>query len=140
MVHLRCSFTQRGAVLAPLDASALWYRDSVDSAATAGAPKPAGKAMKACRSAPKKALNPYLVFLRNHEPQVRADNPEKTNTQITHILAKMWKNVSDEERVRMPPPPAHSCSSNGMHGMPRWCRMLLVKSSPRMNRGCVMRV
>lgn len=67
---------------------------------TAGSAAPPPKAARQGRTAPKKALNPYLVFLRKHEARVRAENPEKTNTQITHTLAKMWKAVSDEERVR----------------------------------------
>lgn len=60
---------------------------------------PPGRPPKQSKAFPKRALNPYLVFLRKHEPRVRADQPELNNTQVTRHLATMWRNVSAEERV-----------------------------------------
>jgi hypothetical protein len=60
----------------------------------------AARGCKANKAFPKRALNPYLVFLRKHEPRVRAEHPEMNNTQITRMLAQMWRNVSSQEKVR----------------------------------------
>lgn len=61
---------------------------------------PPGRPPKQSKAFPKRALNPYLVFLRKHEPIVRAEQPELNNTQVTRHLATMWRNVSAEEKVR----------------------------------------
>lgn len=60
---------------------------------------PPGRLPKQSKAFPKRALNPYLVFLRKHEPRVRAEQPDLNNTQVTRHLATMWRNVSAEEKV-----------------------------------------
>lgn len=49
-------------------------------------------------SAPKRPMSAFLYFSQGRRSQIKADNPDMRNTQVSRILGEMWRNLSDEER------------------------------------------
>ena len=59
---------------------------------------PAKKKSKKDASAPKRPMSSFLSFSNSNRGKVKEANPGITNAQASKILAKMWKEASDEEK------------------------------------------
>eukprot|EP00546_Thalassionema_frauenfeldii_P001150 CAMPEP_0178936798 /NCGR_PEP_ID=MMETSP0786-20121207/25386_1 /TAXON_ID=186022 /ORGANISM="Thalassionema frauenfeldii, Strain CCMP 1798" /LENGTH=389 /DNA_ID=CAMNT_0020615267 /DNA_START=175 /DNA_END=1344 /DNA_ORIENTATION=- len=49
-------------------------------------------------NAPKRPMSAFLGYSHSRRAEVKAKNPEKNNAEISRVLAKMWKNESEEEK------------------------------------------
>ena len=59
---------------------------------------PAKKKSKKDATAPKRPMSSFLSFSNSNRGKVKEDNPGITNAQASKILAKMWKEASEEEK------------------------------------------
>ena len=59
--------------------------------------EPKGKAAAKDKLAKKKTTG-YVLFCQEFRPEVREDNPELPQVEITKLLAEMWKNLPEEEK------------------------------------------
>jgi hypothetical protein len=50
------------------------------------------------KNAPKKPKTGYMFFCSEQRAQVKEDNPDMTNPDITRELARQWKALADEEK------------------------------------------
>ena len=48
------------------------------------------------KASPKKSG--YALFCGEFRPEIKEDNPDKSGTDITKLLAQMWKDLPDEEK------------------------------------------
>ena len=48
--------------------------------------------------APKRPMSSFLAFSNGKRSQLKKENPSLTNTDISKLLAKMWKEAPDEEK------------------------------------------
>lgn len=46
-----------------------------------------------------KWLNSFTLFCDSHRKQVRVSHPEKTPSEITSMLATMWKLIPENEKL-----------------------------------------
>ena len=60
-------------------------------------PKPKAKATKEDKPAKKKTTG-YVLFCQEFRPEVKEDNPELPQVEITKLLAEMWKALPEEEK------------------------------------------
>jgi hypothetical protein len=51
------------------------------------------------RTGPKRPLTSYMFFCQDVRSQVREDNPDMKATDVTREMGKMWKALSDDEKV-----------------------------------------
>lgn len=51
-------------------------------------------------SAPKRPCAPYIFFTREVQKSVAEANPGVKNAEIVSIMAKMWKETAEEDRVK----------------------------------------
>jgi len=49
-------------------------------------------------NAPKRPMSAYLSYANKLRAKVKAENPKGTNGEISKILSRMWKGMSDDER------------------------------------------
>lgn len=59
---------------------------------------PAKKKSKKDPTAPKRPMSSFLSFSNSKRGQVKEENPGITNAQASKILAKMWREATDEEK------------------------------------------
>jgi hypothetical protein len=59
---------------------------------------PAKKRSQKDPNAPKRPMSAFLSFSNTKRTQVKAENPDLGNAEISRILAQMWKDGSEEER------------------------------------------
>ena len=59
---------------------------------------PAKKRSQKDPNAPKRPMSAFLSFSNSKRPQVKAENQDLGNAEISRILAQMWKDASEEER------------------------------------------
>lgn len=57
------------------------------------------KRQKKPAGAPKRAMSAFLSFSQQMRPQVRAKYPELKNTDISGVLAQLWKQGTEEEKA-----------------------------------------
>lgn len=57
------------------------------------------KRQKKPAGAPKRAMSAFLSFSQQMRPQVRAKNPNMKNTDISGVLAQMWREGTEEEKA-----------------------------------------
>ena len=50
--------------------------------------------------APKRPVSAFLCFSKERRAQVKRDGPHMTTTQISAVLARMWKEASEQERQK----------------------------------------
>ena len=48
--------------------------------------------------APKRPMSSFLAFSNGKRSDLKRENPDMSNTDISKLLAKMWKEASDEEK------------------------------------------
>jgi hypothetical protein len=51
------------------------------------------------REGPKRPLTAYMFFCQENRPQIKSENPNINNREITSELGKKWKSLSDKERA-----------------------------------------
>jgi hypothetical protein len=74
-------------------------RYEVEKATYAGPWKvPAKQRSQKDPNAPKRPMSAFLSFANTKRTQVKAENPDVANADISRIFAQMWKDESDEER------------------------------------------
>ncbi|GIY50504.1 HMG box domain-containing protein [Caerostris extrusa] len=44
--------------------------------------------------------NAFMLFAKEHRRQVGIDHPEETNRQISTLLGNMWRDLSDEDKMK----------------------------------------
>jgi len=59
---------------------------------------PANKRSQKDPSAPKRPMSSFLSFSNSKRASTKQQYPEKTNAEISRILAEMWKDAPEEER------------------------------------------
>jgi hypothetical protein len=75
--------------------------DSVKAEMPRGFPNAWGGKQKTARSPdhPKQPSNPYIFFTKAVRKSVVEANPGVKNTEIVSIMAKMWKETAEEDRI-----------------------------------------
>lgn len=48
--------------------------------------------------APRRPMSAFLFYSIGKRQQIKEDNPEMKNTEISRMLGEMWRSLSDEER------------------------------------------
>lgn len=56
------------------------------------------KRVKKDPSAPKRPMSAFLYFSQGKRSQIKNENPEIKNTEVSRILGELWRNLSAEER------------------------------------------
>jgi hypothetical protein len=51
-----------------------------------------------CKSFFQRPMSAFLAFSRSRRPQVKEDNPNMTNTDVSRLLGEMWRNATPEEK------------------------------------------
>ena len=49
-------------------------------------------------SAPKRPMSAFLYFSQGKRSQIKKQNPEMKNTEISRLLGEMWRNAKPEEK------------------------------------------
>ncbi|CAB9513755.1 Nuclear autoantigen Sp-100 (Fragment) [Seminavis robusta] len=49
--------------------------------------------------APKRPMSAFLMFSQKRRSQVKLDNPDMSNTDVSRLLGEMWRNASAKERA-----------------------------------------
>lgn len=50
-------------------------------------------------SAPRRPMSAFLYFSQGRRSQIKQENPDMKNTQISAILGERWRNLSEEEKA-----------------------------------------
>mgnify|MGYP001183089342 CR=1 FL=1 len=50
--------------------------------------------------APKRALSAWIIFTTEQRPKYKAENPEKSNTELTTLMSQEWRNMTDEDKKK----------------------------------------
>mmetsp|Transcript_12712 Transcript_12712/g.17748 ORF Transcript_12712/g.17748 Transcript_12712/m.17748 type:complete len:394 (-) Transcript_12712:323-1504(-) len=59
---------------------------------------PAKKRSQKDPSAPKRPMSSFLSFSNNKRASIKQQNPEKSNAEISRMLAEMWRDAPQDER------------------------------------------
>ena len=49
-------------------------------------------------SAPKRPMSAFLKYSQSRRKNVKEENPDMSNTDVSRLLGEMWRNASDEEK------------------------------------------
>ncbi|MDA7663668.1 hypothetical protein N8569_00035 [bacterium] len=52
------------------------------------------------KSPPKRPLPPWIIFAHEQRPIFEADNPEKSTTELTTLISREWRNMTDCDKKR----------------------------------------
>ncbi len=55
--------------------------------------------MSAYGPAPRRPMSAFLFYSLGKRQQIKTDNPEMKNTEVSRVLGEMWRSLSDEERL-----------------------------------------
>ncbi len=50
--------------------------------------------------APKRALSAWIIFTTEQRSKFKAENPEKSNTELTTLMSQEWRNMTDEDKKK----------------------------------------
>jgi len=50
--------------------------------------------------APKRALSAWIIYTTEQRPKFKADNPEKSNTELTTLMSQEWRNMTDKDKKK----------------------------------------
>ena len=50
--------------------------------------------------APKRALSAWIIYTNELRPKFKADNPEKSTTELTTLMSQEWRNMSDSDKKK----------------------------------------
>ena len=50
--------------------------------------------------APKRALSAWIIYTTEQRPKFKADNPEKSNTELTTLMSQEWRNMTDGDKKK----------------------------------------
>ena len=56
--------------------------------------------LTALNNGAKKALTPYLCYVRDMRPRIQANNPGKPQKDLMIIIGQMWQNLPQEHKQR----------------------------------------
>lgn len=56
------------------------------------------KRVKKDPSAPKRPMSAFLYFSQGKRSEIKGQNPDIKNTEVSRVLGEMWRNLSDAER------------------------------------------
>ncbi len=51
-------------------------------------------------NAPKKSLSAWIIFTTEQRPKFKAENPEKSNTELTTLMSQEWRNMTEEDKKK----------------------------------------
>lgn len=57
-----------------------------------------GKKAKKDPNAPKRPMTPFFMYSQEFREEVRKENPDVKNTDVSKILSEQWKELSDAEK------------------------------------------
>jgi len=49
-------------------------------------------------SAPKRPMSAFLYFSQGKRTQIKGENPEMKNTEVSRVLGEMWRSLSEQDR------------------------------------------
>ncbi len=55
--------------------------------------------VKACGEKPKRPISCYIVFSNTRRKELKAENPEMKNTELTSLLGAEWKELSEKKKL-----------------------------------------
>jgi len=50
--------------------------------------------------APKRALSAWIIYTNEQRPKFKADNPEKSTTELTTLMSQEWRNMTDSDKKK----------------------------------------
>ena len=50
--------------------------------------------------APKRGLSAWIIYTNEMRPKFKADNPEKSTTELTTLMSQEWRNMTDEDKKK----------------------------------------
>ena len=50
--------------------------------------------------APKRALSAWIIYTNEQRPKFKADNPEKSTTELTTLMSQEWRNMTDTDKKK----------------------------------------
>lgn len=50
--------------------------------------------------APKRALSSWIIFTTEQRPKFKAENPEKSNTELTTLMSQEWRNMTEGDKKK----------------------------------------
>ena len=50
--------------------------------------------------APKRALSAWIIYTTEQRSKFKAENPEKSNTELTTLMSQEWRNMTDEDKKK----------------------------------------
>ena len=50
--------------------------------------------------APKRSLSAWIIYTTEQRPKFKAENPEKSNTELTTLMSQEWRNMTDEDKKK----------------------------------------
>lgn len=75
------------------------HRYMIEKAQYSGPWQVPWKRLRKDPSAPKRPMSAFLYFSQTKRSEIKTDNPDMKNTEVSRILGELWRNLSDEERA-----------------------------------------
>jgi len=50
--------------------------------------------------APKRGLSAWIIFTNEQRPKFKADNPDKSTTELTTLMSQEWRNMTDGDKKK----------------------------------------
>ena len=50
--------------------------------------------------APKRGLTAWIIYTTEQRPKFKAENPEKSNTELTTLMSQEWRNMTDGDKKK----------------------------------------
>ena len=51
-------------------------------------------------NAPKRSLSAWIIFTTEQRPKFKAENPEKSNKELTTLMSQEWRNMTDGDKKK----------------------------------------
>ena len=51
-------------------------------------------------NAPKRALSAWIIYTNEQRPKFKANNPEKSTTELTTLMSQEWRNMTDSDKKK----------------------------------------
>lgn len=51
-------------------------------------------------NAPKRGLSAWIIYTNEMRPKFKADNPDKSTTELTTLMSQEWRNMTDEDKKK----------------------------------------
>lgn len=51
-------------------------------------------------NAPKRGLSAWIIYTNEQRPKFKAENPEKSTTELATLMSQEWRNMTDEDKKK----------------------------------------